>query len=81
MSKIIRPIKLEYKDISGAGKQIHADFDSEFNMVEFKKLKGLQIIATEPWIQFEPKEWSDSINQIFTEMVDLWNEKYSNTGV
>lgn len=76
MSELIRPKRLEYRDISGAGKQIHADFDAEFNMVEFRKIKGMQMIATEPWIQFEPAEWADSIEQIFIEMVDLWNEKH-----
>ena len=77
MSKAIRPKKLEYRDVNSAGKQIFADFDTEFNMAEFKKLKGLQMIATEPWIQFEPQEWTDSMDQIFTEMVDLWNQEYS----
>ncbi len=74
---MIKPKKLVFKDISGAGKQIHAEIDSEFNMVEFRKLAGEHMIATEPWIQFEPPEWKEMIEVLFTEMVDAWNEKHA----
>lgn len=74
--EIIRPKKLIYKDVGGAGKQIHADIDSEFDMAEFRKLPGVHMIASEAWIQFEPKEWAEMQDQIFREIVDAWNEKH-----
>ena len=72
-----RPKRLEYKNIPGAGKQIHADIDDDFYMGEFIKLRGSHIIATEPWIQFKPKKWDSMIEQVFIEMITLWNEKYA----
>ena len=72
-----KPSRLFVKDVPGAGKQIHGLFDQEFDCVETRKLKGPHMIATEPWIQFAPKEWSDGIEDLFTEMVEAWNEKHS----
>lgn len=72
-----KPSRLFYENVSGSGKQIHGLFDQEFNCVEFSKLKGPHMIATEPWIQFEPKEWSDGIEALFEEMVEAWNEKHA----
>lgn len=71
------PTRLLYKNVSGAGKQIHGLFNQEFNCVEFRKLKGPQMIATEPWIQFEPKDWSEGMEKLFNEMVEAWNEKHA----
>ena len=80
MNKDIRPQKLEYKDVVGAGKQIFAEIDHEVNMVEFTTKKGMQpiveMVGYAPWIQFEPAEWDKMTDKIFKEMVDLWNEKY-----
>lgn len=39
-------------------------------------LKGLTI-GFAPWIQFAPEKWNKMLEEVFTEMVDLWNEKYS----
>lgn len=69
--------RLIYKDVEGAGKRIEAIIDSEFNMVEFKKLAGQHMIASEPWIQFAPKEWQEAMEKLFTEMVDAWNDKHA----
>jgi len=82
------PSKLIYKDVAFAGKQIFADIDAEFNMAEYKKLPGEQpvikpykfqehMVGYEPFIQFPPKEWDDMMDNLFKEMVDAWNEKYS----
>ena len=70
--------RLKYKDVSGAGKQIHGFMLDEYNCAEFTTKKNMyQRIASEPWIQFEPKEHSDMIETIFKQMVDCWNEKYA----
>lgn len=73
----LRPKKLEYKNINSVGKQIYADFGTNFNMVEYTTTQHPQLIASEPWVQFEPEIWDTALDQIFEEMVDLWNEKYS----
>jgi len=74
--KTQRPKRLVFRDSSGAGKQIHAEIDFSPNCAEFVLKKGLQMIASEPWIQFKPKDWSDMVSNTFQEMVDAWNEKY-----
>lgn len=74
---MIRPKKLIYKDVNGAGKQIFADLDVGFNFAEYSTKKGLKMIATEPWIQFEQKEYTEMMNNLFSEMVDCWNEKHA----
>jgi hypothetical protein len=81
-------IRLEYRDTPGTGKEIYAHFGKEFNCIQFTMRGDVgqpitylpenpPYICSEPWIQFEPKEWSDSIELIFKEMVELWNEKYN----
>ena len=76
LTKNRRPSRLTYRNVSGAGKQIFGEFNVGFNCVEFKKLPGHQMIATEPWVQFEPPEWSAAMDTLFSEMVEAWNEKY-----
>jgi len=84
----LKPARLMYSNISGVGKEIYAMIVREVKCVEFDKLPGPHIImhpraegpmrsvvAYEPWIQFEPKEWSEMIEVMFQQMVDLWNEK------
>ena len=34
-------------------------------------------IGFEPFIQFPHEKWNKMIGEVFTEMVDLWNEKYA----
>jgi len=86
----ISKIKLYYKKIPGAGDEIHADFGQEFNCIEFTMRGDIsQPITWHPpdnkyffgdrWIQFEPKEWSDLIEAVFTEIVKIWNKKYGHT--
>jgi hypothetical protein len=33
------------------------------------------LMACEPWIQFPNGEWDKMLEEVFQEMVDLWNEK------
>ena len=84
-----RPNRLEFKNIIGAGLQIHADIPFNPHCVEFVMKKGFQpilfgsdceahkVIAYEPWIQFSDKDWDEMLFTVFQEMVDLWNEKYA----
>ena len=85
----VSKIKLSYKDIGGSGKHIFAMLGQEIPCVEFtlKGDKAQPIMTThreppeinigyEMWIQFEPKIWSDMVETVFKEMVELWNEKH-----
>ena len=72
-----RPKRLEVRNVAGAGMQIHADIPSTTYCVEFTMKKGFQMIATEPWVQFPPKEWKEMLETVFNEMVELWNEKHA----
>ena len=86
-----RPSRLEFKNVPGAGLQIHADIQFNPNCVEFVMKKGFQpimygaqyeahkIISYEPWIQFPDKQWDEMLETVFKQMVDLWNEKYGNS--
>lgn len=80
-------IKLEYHDIESAGKMIKAYISQPFNCIEFTMkgeamqpilmtLKEPATVAFEPWIQFEPKEWSDLLEQILSNLVYLWNQNH-----
>ena len=83
-----RPNRLKVKNIAGAGLQIHADISFNPNCVEFIMKKGFQpimhgashetekMISYEPWIQFSDKGWDEMLENVFQEMVDLWNDKY-----
>lgn len=84
----ISGIELEYRDVPGAGKQIFAHLGREFNCVEFVMRgdvpqpimfapKDPVMVSFEPWIQFEPKDWSDVLDSIFSEIVELWNAKHA----
>ena len=86
-----RPRKLEFRKTAGAGLQIHADIQFNPECVEFKMKKGFQpimlgaksetskCISYDPWIQFPDKDWSEMLETVFREMVELWNAKYSCT--
>jgi hypothetical protein len=82
--KPIKVVRLEFRDVVGAGKEVFAQIDHEdsINCGEFH-LKGkaaqpiMQTVGYAPWIQFPPKEWRDMIEEVFTQMVDAWNEKYA----
>ena len=85
----ISKLKLTYKDVSGAGKQIHANFGLEFDCIEFTMrgdvpqpitwtyLDPPNFLFCERWIQFPPKEWDELIEAVYKELVNLWNEKYN----
>lgn len=82
----MKVIRLIYKDVRGAGKQIYADVSKqktdcvEFSLPRHQRIVeqcgGSGIMATEPWIQFEPEERDKMMDQTFIEIVDAWNEKY-----
>jgi len=66
--KIIKLIKENDK--------INAQFDCHLNFIEGENSAGYPtIIAVLPWMAFSPKGYDEEINKIFSEMVELWNEK------
>jgi len=76
------PIKLEFRDVPGAGKQIYANFGRAkgFACVEFTLRGNVPqpiVIGCEPWIQFPNPEWGKLIGEVFQEMVDLYNAKHN----
>jgi len=90
MKKVdITKVRLEYVGNAtiGSGKQIKAMIGQKVPCVEFTMRGDVAQpitwtpdrpvdICSDPWIQFQPKEWSEMIHDIFTEMVRLWNEKH-----
>ena len=84
-----RPRRLKVINHISSGLEIHADIQFNPNCVEFVMKKGFQpimhgarseankLISYEPWIQFPDKQWDEMIDAVFTEMVDLWNDKYA----
>ncbi len=75
----LEDIELEFKDVLGAGKQIHAHLGKEFMCVEFTLKAGVAqpiMIAADPWMQFPPLEWNRVVETVFKELVRLFNEKY-----
>lgn len=94
MEKVdISKIKLEYKGGVGAGKQVLATIGQKVPCVEFTMRDDVAqpiiykpdppqfILFAERWIQFAPKAWNEMLDEIFTEMVSLWNEKYGHTEI
>jgi hypothetical protein len=85
----MKPIKLRAMYHSGAGWKIEGLIPTKTNCAEFTMKADFQplvqchdnvlqsLIGYEPWIQFAPSEWKDMIGETFTEMVQLWNEKYT----
>ena len=75
------PTRLESRNVSGAGMEIHGHFLDELQFPEFKMKAGPQriVIGTEPWIQFPKQDWDDVISTVFQQMVDLWNKEYGIT--
>lgn len=71
----VKPKRLIYKNQQCSGKTVFAYFKEEFECVEFRKLEGSHPILHEPWIQFAPVIWDESLGSVFEEFVDLWNEK------
>ena len=88
MEKVdVKKIKLVYEDVVGAGKQIKAIIGQPVPCVEFtlrgdvpltviQTPKDPVMIAYEPWLQFGPKEWNEMLHEIFSELVNLWNERH-----
>jgi hypothetical protein len=71
----MKPNKLEFRHVGGAGMQIHAELSEDVECCEFSLKPAFHMIATEPWIQFKPQKWTDMIKAVFTEMVQLWNDR------
>lgn len=93
MKKVdITKITLEYEDVSGAGRHIKAMIGQKVPCVEFTMRGDVSqpitwvpdpakfLLFTDRWIQFEPQAWKDMIDEVFTEMVKLWNEKHGDKG-
>lgn len=89
MNDQIKVSKLSFKDVVGAGCQIKAHIDQEVPCVEFtikgdceqqimKSPPDPVLIGYEPFVQFAPKQWTEMLNRVFKEMVDLWNNKNPN---
>jgi hypothetical protein len=86
----MKPSKLEYRNVAGAGHQIKAHIGEEVPCVEFRLrgdvpqtvMEGRTdvLIGYSPFIQFSPTEWGNMLDKLYQEMVDAWNEKHSNGG-
>jgi len=76
----MRPQKLEFINHVGAGPEIHAEIPKQIKFPEGTMKAGPQklIIGCAPWIQFPKEEWDDMVSEVFAEMVELWNNKYTN---
>jgi len=66
-------------NVPGAGLQIHGNIPEaiKFPMGNMGRGQQMFMFATEPWIQFPAEEWNNMLETVFTEMVDLWNEKHA----
>jgi hypothetical protein len=85
----MKPVKLRAMYHPGAGWQIDALIPTVTECVEFSLKADFQpcvqchdnvlqsMLGYEPFIQFAPEEWKKMIGETFTEMVNLWNEKYA----
>lgn len=84
--------KLEVRDVSGAGLQVFAFIDQEVPCVEFTmKRDHFQpimyrptapvLVYSEPFVQFAPEQWDRMLNKLFTEIVELWNQKHGFTSM
>jgi hypothetical protein len=86
----ITNIKLKVSDIPGTGKEIFAFIDQPISCVEFT-MKGnayqpithtcqpteqMHKFISERWIQFKPSVWSQMIEDVYAEMVRLWNKEH-----
>ena len=64
---------LVYKDTPGVGKQIFAVYSDGH-------LRGVlesHPIGYEPWRQFPAQGLNEQLDQVFREMVALWNERHA----
>ena len=85
----MKPIALKAEYRAGAGWHIKALIPTPINCVEATLKATYQPIAQlhdncmetcigyEPWIQFPPEEWNKMIEEVFTELVELWNKKHN----
>lgn len=77
----MKPSKLVYENVVGAGHQIKAHIGEPVECVEFR-LRGdvaqPVLIGYAPFIQFPDPAWNAMLDETFQQMVDAWNEKHSN---
>lgn len=71
-----RPKRLVVKHNTCNGTEIHALMSETTSFIEYTTKDAVQF-ATAPWVQFPPTGWDERIEEIYQEMVDLWNEKYA----
>jgi hypothetical protein len=84
----MKPSKLVYENVIGAGHQIKAHIGEPVACAEFRLrgdvaqpvMQGKRdvLIGYSPFIQFAPTEWDNMLDKLYQEMVEAWNEKYSN---
>lgn len=82
----MRPLKLKFIP-SNNSYSVVGEFDKLLNFAEFSsaapgimnnsKSPTFQI-SEEVWLQFVPHNWNNMVNNVVEEMVECWNEKYSN---
>ena len=68
--------RLEYRNTPGVGKQIYARFSDGVE----REVLNRHPIGYEPWRQFKflTPGLDEKIDELFTEMVTLWNEQNAN---
>jgi hypothetical protein len=79
----MKPNKLIYENTPGAGHQIKACLGEPVDCVEFR-LRGdvaqPVLVGHSPFIQFSPPAWDEMLSVTLRQMVEAWNEKYSQQG-
>lgn len=76
----MKPTRLVFQNVVGAGCQIKAHLGEPVNCVEFTMRGDVAqpiLIGYSPFIQFPDGEWEKMIDKTFAEMVQAWNEKYA----
>lgn len=78
MERIMQAKSFKYEHVTGSGHQIKAYIEEKVPCVEFTMKKNCHqtvLIGVEPFVQFAPNKWNNLIKTLFSEMVDLWNNK------
>jgi len=75
----MKPKRLEMRNVPSAGLQIHGDMPAPIDFPEGTMKARFQgmLIGCAPWIQFPNNEWDEMLEEVFQEMVDLWNAKHA----
>lgn len=76
----MKPSKLIYENVVGSGQHIKAQLDESIDCVEFRMIPNAAhsiLIGYSPFIQFPEPKWDAMLNEVFQQMVEAWNDKYS----